>query len=148
MCCAFREESQTKTSGSCWVKQERSWGRNKWKGAAGCECGNQKIAGGKHLEGMKRRGEGHKGNEQSTWNEELKEMGKLDPSVKQRTLPPRTQRVTIQILALSCLQELPVLVLRTLCNPRQIKTPLPQEVFFGLFLSSCLSLDKPLQTAN
>lgn len=28
VCCAFREESQTKNSGSCWVKQERSWSRN------------------------------------------------------------------------------------------------------------------------
>lgn len=47
VCWAFREESQNKNSGSCWVKQERSWGRNKLKGAAGCEGGNQKIVGGK-----------------------------------------------------------------------------------------------------
>lgn len=31
-------------------------------------------------------GERHKGKEQSSWNEELKEMGKLNPSVKERTL--------------------------------------------------------------
>lgn len=78
VCCAFREESQTKNSGSCRVKQERSWGRNKVKGTVGCECGNQKTTGEKHLGG-----EGHKGKEQSSWNEELKEMGKLNPSVKE-----------------------------------------------------------------
>lgn len=58
VCCAFREESQTKNSGSCWVKQERSWSRNSLKGGAGCECGNQKIVGGKHLGGRKMGGEG------------------------------------------------------------------------------------------
>lgn len=29
------------------VKQERSWGRIKLEGEAGCECGNQKTVGGK-----------------------------------------------------------------------------------------------------
>lgn len=62
VCCAFGEESQTKTSGSCWVKQERSWGRNKLKGAAGCECGNQKIVEGKSTwKAGKWKGEGIKG---------------------------------------------------------------------------------------
>ncbi|RLV99881.1 hypothetical protein DV515_00009382 [Chloebia gouldiae] len=37
VCCAFREESQTKNSGSCWLKQERSWCRNKLKGTVKLE---------------------------------------------------------------------------------------------------------------
>lgn len=89
------------------------------------EPGKQNLTQGKHLQRGRVRGGVCGGKEQDRWDEELKEMGKLTPLIKESSAVSMVRnRVTnINIfLVLFYIREIVVLFLRTLRNPRQKQT--------------------------